>query len=79
MTSATTEGRLMRMNPCPQAHCGGSLIPARYVLGRLSCTLCARTDGVRLPEPARLADVDPGRAYVAHKGQRLGTRREAAA
>ena len=53
MTSATTEGRLMSMNPCPQAHCGGSLIPARYVLGRLSCTLCARTDGVRLPELAR--------------------------
>ena len=47
--------------------------------GRLTCTLCSRTDGLRLPEPAGLADVDPGRAYVAHKSQRLGPRQEAAA
>lgn len=71
--------RLVRLNPCPTPYCGGSLIEYRYVAGRLTCTLCSRTDGLRLPEPVGLADVDPGRAYVAHKGQRLGPRQEAAA
>ena len=46
---------LQVMNPCPQAHCGGSLIPSRTAPGRMACVLCSRTDGMR-PGVSRRAE-----------------------
>lgn len=70
---------LQVMNPCPQAHCGGSLIPSRTAPGRMACVLCSRTDGMRLEYPAGLKDVAAGRSYVSARRQRhIGERLEAA-
>ena len=70
---------LQVMNPCPQAHCGGSLIPSRTAPGRMPSVLEHRTQAMRLEYPAGLKDVAAGRSYVSGRRQRhIGERLEAA-